>query len=391
MLAPQCGLFLPNPFKSELTAERTLPLVNEADFKSIVSGHQRGVVAALCRAGLRILSCGYWLGVAFRNWLFDGHWKRIHRAGVPVVSVGNITTGGTGKTPMVAFLANWVRDQDAKPAILSRGYRSVAGGPNDEKLVLDLLCPGVPHLQNPDRVASAQQAVKAHQAGVLVLDDGFQHRRLGRDLDLVLIDATCPWGYGSVLPRGLLREPLAGLKRADVAIITRADQVSETHLQQIRAEIHRHHPQLPIAEAAFVPQRLVNAAGWTCSFEAFKAKPAFAFCGIGNPDGFLQTLAGCGVSVSASGFRTFADHHHYTITDLETLGELAEREGAAAIFTTQKDLVKIPRTNLNGVLLWAVEIGVKWLSGEEILQSRLEELLKIGPVTPPVDGVGGSS
>jgi tetraacyldisaccharide 4'-kinase len=173
----------------------------------------------------------------FRNRLFDWGWKRTHQADVPVVSVGNITTGGTGKTPLVAFLANWFQDQGQKPAILSRGYRAVDGGPNDEKLVLDLLCPGIMHLQNPDRVASARHAVTAQQVQVLVLDDGFQHRRLARDLDLVLIDATCPWGYGAVLPRGLLREPRSGMKRADLAIITRADQVSEADRRRIQDEI----------------------------------------------------------------------------------------------------------------------------------------------------------
>ncbi len=359
--------------------------MNEADFKALVSGEKRGVAAMLFRGGLRTLSFGYTLAATVRNRLFDAGWKKTHQPGVPVVSVGNITTGGTGKTPMVAFLANWFEEQGVKPAILSRGYRAVDGGANDEKLVLDLLCPGIVHLQNPDRVASATTAVKTHQAQVLILDDGFQHRRLARDLDLLLIDATNPWGYGAVLPRGLLREPLSGMRRADFAILTRADQVPEAELAQIRQVIRKHHPQLEIAEAAFVPTRLVNAEGVTATFEEFQERPIAAFCGIGNPQGFRQTLEDRGLPVEAR-FRTFADHHHYGESDLESLGEWVGKEQAAGIFTTQKDLVKIPRTHIAGVPLWAVEIGVKWQAGEELLLDRLIKLLPTPISGGPVDG-----
>lgn len=319
-----------------------------------------------------MLSLGYRFGVAVRNCLFDWDVKGVHRTEVPVVSVGNITTGGTGKTPLVAFLANWFQIQKARPAILSRGYRSVDGVANDEKLVLDQLCRGVPHLQNPDRVASAKRAVMEHRAGVLILDDGFQHRRLARDLDIVLIDATCPFGYGAILPRGLLREPLSSLSRADFAVITRADHVSEAERLEIKTMIQKHHPELPIAEVAFVPMRLVNAEGAVSDFDAFREPEAIAFCGIGNPAGFEKTLANGGFEISA--MRTFADHHHYTADELETIGELAQKANAPAIFTTQKDLVKIPQTALGGVPLWAVEIGVEWMSGEAELLVELDRV-----------------
>lgn len=350
--------------------------MNEAYFKALVSDQKHGVLASLLRAGLRTLSFGYTLAASVRNWLYDWGVKKAHHPGVPVVSVGNITTGGTGKTPMVAFLANWFQSQGVKPAILSRGYRAVEGEANDEKMVLDLLCPGVVHLQNPDRVASAGIAVKEHRAEMLILDDGFQHRRLARDLDLLLIDATNPWGYGAVLPRGLLREPLSGLKRADFAIITRADQVTEVELDQIRRTIQKYHPSMDIAEVAFVPRRLVNAKGATASFVEFQGKPIAAFCGIGNPQGFRQTLRDGGLAVEDSRFRTFADHHHYGEADLTGLGEWAGKEKAVAVLTTQKDLVKIPRTELGGVPLWAVEIGLYSLKGEAGLISRLREILR---------------
>ncbi len=316
---------------------------------------------------------GYCLAVAFRNCLFDWGLKGIHPADVPVISVGNLTAGGTGKTPVVAFLANWFRERGIGAAILSRGYRSAEGGVNDEKLVLDQLCPGVPHLQNPDRVASARQAAKEHHAQLLILDDGFQHRRLRRDLDLVLIDATCPWGYGAVLPRGLLREPKSSLRRADLVILTRTDQVSENRRAEILKEIHRIHPQLPCVEAAFVPRRLINADGEACDFENLKGRPVAAFCGIGNPAGFRQTLTSCGLEVEECGMRTFPDHHHYSDEDFKALGQWAGDQNAAALLTTQKDLVKIPHSHLGDVPVWAVEIGAELVRGADLLISRLEE------------------
>ncbi len=333
------------------------------------------MVPAFLRAGLRGLSFGYTVAVTLRNWLFDWGWKKSFPPGVPVVSVGNLTTGGTGKTPMVAFLANWFQDQNIKPAILSRGYHSLDGQANDEKLVLDQLCPGILHLQNPNRVASAKTAIQEHQSQVLVLDDGFQHRRLKRDLDLVLIDATCPFGYEAILPRGLLREPRSSLKRADFVIITRADQVEDEQREQIRSTIRKYHPTVPIGEVAFAPTRLVNAHGETCDFSALKNQPATAFCGIGNPMAFRQTLGLCGVTVEDAGFQTFADHHHYTAKELETLGQLAKDRNATAVLTTQKDLVKISRTHLQDVPLWAVEIGPDWQTGEDLLTARLQELI----------------
>src|SRR4029077_10261881 len=140
-----------------------------------------------------------------RNLAFDHGWKTSVKVGVPVVSVGNLTLGGTGKTQCVEYLAKLFRGNDLQVAILSRGY-GMDRGPNDEALVLEENCPDVPHLQGPDRATLAQTAIEELESDLLILDDGFQHRRLHRDLDIVLIDATCPWGLGYLFPRGLLRE-----------------------------------------------------------------------------------------------------------------------------------------------------------------------------------------
>ncbi len=158
--------------------------------------------------GCALASVGYGAVVAVRNAGFDRGWKQTHRAAVPVVSVGNLTLGGTGKTPMVEWLARWYRRRGLRVAILSRGYGQERGL-NDEGQVLEENLPDVPHLQDPDRVALAGIAVHELESELIVLDDGFQHRRLARDLDLVLLDALEPFGLGHLFPRGLLREPIA--------------------------------------------------------------------------------------------------------------------------------------------------------------------------------------
>ncbi|MGE0376761.1 MAG: tetraacyldisaccharide 4'-kinase, partial [Planctomycetaceae bacterium] len=195
--------------------------MNESHFLDLISGRRRGVVAAMLRGALTLGIPAYGAAVRARNCLYDMGLRRIHDAGIPVVSVGNLTTGGTGKTPVVAWAAEWFRSHDVRPCLVSRGYRLLEAGGNDEQRVLAQLCPQVPHVQNRDRVAAARIAVRLHDADVVILDDGFQHRRLARDLDIVLIDTTNPWGYGHLLPRGLLRELPSALRRADLVVLTR--------------------------------------------------------------------------------------------------------------------------------------------------------------------------
>ena len=175
-------------------------------YLAVVRGEARGFGPALQRLGLSAAGIPYGVAVRLRNLGYDRGWLRTRRVAGTVVSVGNLTVGGTGKTPFVEHVAGFYRRRDVRVAVLSRGY-GAESGPNDEALVLEENLPDVPHLQGKDRVALAQAAIEELESELLVLDDGFQHRRLFRDLDLVLIDATQPWGHGRLLPRGLLREP----------------------------------------------------------------------------------------------------------------------------------------------------------------------------------------
>jgi tetraacyldisaccharide 4'-kinase len=340
--------------------------------RDLISGRARGPVAILARGGLSVASHFYSAAVRTRNRAFDLGVIRAHRASVPVVSVGNLTAGGTGKTPLVAAIIDWFTSHGVRPAILSRGYHPHSETANDEKLVLDQLCPGVPHLQGADRVESARVACDRHVAEVLVLDDGFQHRWLARDLDLVLIDALDPWGAGHLLPRGLLRERRSSLRRADAVILTRADQCSSGDKARLISEIRDFCPDEVPIEAVFRPTGLVNSDGARAAIDSLGA--VAAFCGIGNPDGFRRTLSTAGVHQVAA-FRTFPDHYHYCQTDLAELAIWAREQRASALVTTQKDLVKIPRCRLGDLPLWALTIRAEFAVGQERLAKLLQDLV----------------
>ncbi len=316
--------------------------MNESEFRKLVSGKTAGVPASCLRSTLGIAAAVYSLAIRIRNALFNRGWRSVLKSGVPVISLGNLTTGGTGKTPLVALVCQLLQRSGLRPGIVSRGYGSVDGKPNDEKLVLNLLCPTVPHEQNPDRIAAAHLLTAAGSVDVVVMDDGFQHRRLHRDLDIVLIDATNPFGYGYLLPRGLLREPLSSLRRADVVIITRSDLVSLHDLRKIELEIVDAAPQLVdrILHVAFQPTSLRGPDGSTMSLSEDAEQPVHLMAGIGNPEAFQTTATRAGMKVTGTSW--FPDHHQYSDDELHQVQQKASSSGAALIVTTLKDLVKLP-------------------------------------------------
>jgi tetraacyldisaccharide 4'-kinase len=325
----------------------------------VVRGDRRGAGAILARAGLRAAAVPYGLAVRLRNAAFDRGWKEVHRAGVPVVSVGNLTLGGTGKTPAVEYVARLLRERDLRVVMLSRGY-GAEHGPNDEAMVLEENCPDVPHLQGKDRVELAKTAVEELEAEVLVLDDGFQHRRLHRDLDVVLIDATRPPRDDHVFPGGTLREPAGGLKRAGVVLVTRCDQADPgPTLDWLTSRF----PGKPVATSVHEPVDLVREEGDPEPAATLRGRRVGAVSGIGNPVAFRRTLGTLGADVVDD--RVFPDHHGYTRADVDSLGAWAESLPAnAVVATTQKDFVKLRLADLAGRPVRAVRIGLKFLSGE---------------------------
>jgi tetraacyldisaccharide 4'-kinase len=345
---------------------------NPERWRSIVRGTAGGPGAFALRRLLWLARGPYAVGVWWRNRRFD-RGRDVHRVGVPVISVGNLTVGGTGKTPCVEYIARLLREHDLRVAVLSRGY-GVEAGRNDEAMVLEENLPDVPHYQDADRVALASIAIEESECEVLVLDDGFQHRRLARDLDIVLIDATDPWASGYLLPRGGLREPRRNLRRAGLVVLTRCDAVEAKLLADVVAEVQELARGCPIAKTIHAPQELLAGEQRT-TVDTIRGKPIAAFCGIGNPDAFRKTLAGLGAEVRA--FREFADHHPYTRQDVEDLQKWANNvPEAMAIITTQKDWVKIRLAELGAKPLWALRVGLQFVEGQELFDRAVVQAAK---------------
>ncbi|MEI6241344.1 MAG: tetraacyldisaccharide 4'-kinase [Planctomycetia bacterium] len=357
-----------------------MPVLPDAEaFRGLVDGSRRGAAAALARAALGALAVPYGAAVRARNSAYDLGILPARRAKVPVISVGNLTLGGTGKTPLVAWTARRCLAGGRQPAIVSRGYGAARGQTSDEAAELALVLPGVPHVADRDRVAAAVLAV-SHGAQAIVLDDGFQHRRLARDLDIVAVDATDPFGCGHLFPRGMLREPLGGLARAHAVVLTRADAIEPDRRREIiaaLADICRGRGPRVWAQASHAPHRLRTTSGRELPLDAVRGKRVAAFCGIGNPAAFHRTLERLGAEVIE--FRPFADHHAYTAADVATLGGLAAAARADLAVTTLKDLVKLPHEMLRDTPLAAVEIAIEFLDGETELDRLVQSAIRAGP------------
>lgn len=347
--------------------------MNAAGFRDIVRGGSRGPVAGLLRLGLSCIEPFYAAAVAWRNRRYDLEKAAIFRVKTPVVSVGNLTLGGVGKTPMIAWLARWFAERGRRPVIISRGYGRAKQGANDEAIELERQLPGVVHLQNPDRVAAANEAEREHQPDVLLLDDAFQHRRLARTLDLVLLDASEPFGFGRLFPRGLLREPPGGLRRAHAVVLTRSDMRSAADRDAIRREVARLSPNAVWAEAVHAPTCLVAADGAQLPLETCADESIAAFCGIGNPAGFQHSLDACGFQTLD--LLEFPDHHAYSESDLHRLESWVKHIGAQAVICTAKDLVKMPQPAIAGRPLYALAVEMKFHAGQPELESLLETVV----------------
>ena len=350
----------------------------------IISGEAQGFLARLMRMILTVGAWVYSLVIRFRNRGYDSGWLKSYKLSVPVICVGNITTGGTGKTPLVELLGGYLQKRGVRVALLSRGYQAQGGGDNDEVRILRERLGGVEIVVDSNRVRGGRKAISEHGAEVLLLDDGFQHRRLQRDLDIVLIDCTCPFGYGAVLPRGLLREPIDSLSRAGVVVLTRCDQVSNAELSELSGTIKNlsvkssggnKESEVVIAQCCHQGQAIFSAGGEQMNVQAVQGKKLFAFCGIGNPESFVKTLEKLGGNVVGSHF--FSDHFHYTVSDVQFLRSALDESGAEILITTEKDWVKL--RELPGVNelanLWWLQVRAVLTEGQDELLGKIDELI----------------
>lgn len=348
-----------------------------AQYREIISGRRQDWRAGLLRRAFSLAEPVVRYAVDRRNRRYDRGFADIQRVPATVVSVGNITTGGTGKTPLVAWIAQWFQKHQRRVVMISRGYGSKRGEPNDEALELAALLPDVPHLQNANRVQAARRALDEFHAEVLLLDDAFQHRRLHRDLNIVLIDALEPFGFDHLLPRGLLREPLSSLGRADAIAVSRADLVAREQLDAITARIRAHAPDSLLMEIAHRPCALLNAMQESFDARTLSGQRVAAFCGIGNPQGFRETLIGCGSKIID--FRVYSDHFRYGPNELGALSEWADRLDVDQVVCTMKDFVKLRVPSLGRRPLRALTIGIDFITRRAEFESRLEKLVECAP------------
>jgi len=337
-------------------------------WRKIVRGETRGVHGAALRAALWLLQWPYRAAV----WLRNSTIKPPFRAAVPVLCVGNLSVGGTGKTACVEFIAKKLRTQGAQVVILSRGYAAGSQSRNDEAMVLEANLPDVPQLQSPDRVALAMLAVEELEAEMLLLDDGFQHRRLHRDVDIVLIDASEPLSACWPLPRGTWREPLSALRRATAVILTRVDQATSEQLAFWRQTLAQRVPDVPVAEAVHAPTHVLQLHAPELSCDVLRGLDVVAFCGLGHPEAFFATLRSLGALIVEC--KVFSDHHNYTRNDVDELIQFAGARNCAFV-TTQKDWVKLQVAELDGKPLYALKVDFVITAGEEHLDAVLTSLI----------------
>jgi len=350
----------------------------------LVRGWQEGFSAP---AGwtLALMEGGYRFGLAGRDWLYARGLLRSRSLTCPVVSIGNLTVGGTGKTPAVEVAAATLVALGRRPAVISRGYGRKGGGisvvadaaairldaeqAGDEPFLLARRLPGVPVVVGANRYAAARLAIERFGVDAIVLDDAFQHRTLHKDLEIVMVRAHEPFGNGRLLPRGPLREPLRALARAQLIVITGAECLEGEHAA--RTVVAAYAPHVPVLSAAYVPAECWEAAGMRpVALEALAGQRLLAFAGIASPSAFARTLAVTGLSIVA--LEAFVDHHWYSQQDLVTLERRARDLGGDGLITTEKDWARLRGLSLPGRPLYVLSVRLGLRAGEAVWRARFE-------------------
>ena len=292
-----------------------------------------------CRYILIPFSFIYFLIVSLRNIFYRHRIFKEHTLDATLVSVGNITWGGTGKTPLVLFIVEALLKRGSRVAILLRGYGA------DEPALLSRLTSGVPVMVGKDRVKSGLDAIDKHSVDTLLLDDGFQYRRLKRDLDIILIDATNPFGNGWMIPAGSMRESLRDLKRAGIFLITRVDLVEEKKgVQSLEEKLKKINPGALIIKSIHSPGHIYKLSNdQLVDVEALKKKDIVLVSAIGNPDSFEKTIHKLDLKVKKHFI--FRDHHWYKEKDLKKIESYCVSNKIDTIITTEKDAVRIRMTH----------------------------------------------
>ncbi len=362
----------------------------------IAEGQKRGLLASLLRGALAVLSLVYCLLIQSVLFLYRLRVLRKRKLPARVISVGNITVGGTGKTPLVEMLASELGKRGCKVAILSRGYgrrvnpaagkrmprmvNRVAVVSDGKTLLMDAMeagdepyllarnLPQVAVLVGKDRRLTGNYALNKLRVDTIILDDGYQYWPLKKDLNIVIIDSTNPFGTGHLLPRGRLREPLGSLKRADLFFLTRVDQVDA--VEGLMERLGRLNPQAKVLKSVHQADHLIDLrTGERTELTILKGKKVLPLSSIGNPESFERTLNDLGALLVDS--VRFPDHHLYQPGELKGVEEEAIRKGAELIITTEKDAVRLPLKESGFPYLFLV-VKLKITQGREHLESLLK-------------------
>ena len=339
---------------------------------------------------LTLSSILYGLGVRLRLWAYEcGLFKREYLPGF-VVSIGNITAGGTGKTPAVVMLAQWARNEGHPVAVLSRGYggkyrtkvlevsdgNRIKAGPEqagDEPYLLATRLSGIPVIVSKKRFLAGLFAHERHGCNFFILDDGFQHLELKRDLNLALVDAINPLGNGHLLPLGPLREPVDQLARANAYIVTRCNGPSPGEM--VPGFLKGKFSSLPVFCADHVPESVVFPHSCEVYVPEFlKGKRILAFAGIAEPESFKQTLMGLGADIAY--FRRFRDHYRFKRGDIHALIQMKEKQGAEYVITTEKDWVRVSPFAADRPDMAYLSINFELMSGQDEFFRMIKDGIK---------------
>lgn len=360
-----------------------------------------GLAGALLVPPLAAAEAIFRAGAALRSRLYDRGALQTRRAGAPVISVGNLAVGGAGKTPVVIAVAERLLARGRRVAVLSRGYgaarrdaRVVADGTRlllgaweggDEPVLLARRLPGVRVLCGPSRAELARSAVDDLGADALLLDDGFQHRALARDLDVVVLDASAPFGNGRLLPAGPNREPRSALRRAGLVWLSRVDQADPRELAGLRDLAWEATGRAPV-ESEHAPVEVTDGSlSRGADPGTLRGRRVLLLAGIARPAGFRRTLAALGAEVVAE--RLHADHHRFAPAELEAAFRAAAAAGCDAVVTTEKDAVRIDAAHAGDPRLRVVRIEARILRGAERLDAALDAVLLAHP--PPASAPAG--
>jgi tetraacyldisaccharide 4'-kinase len=336
-----------------------------------------------------ILSVFYGIGYHFRVLLYQSGMVKPKKLEAKVISIGNVTLGGTGKTPLVIYLSQKLKEKELKVAILTRGYKrkkkglvELVGenknriawtGVGDEPYLLASRLHDVPVIVSKNRRASGAYAERKYPAEVLVLDDGFQHWKLSRDLDIVVIDAANPFGNSKLFPAGILREPLSSLKRADIFVLNKTDQVSSK--QNLIHMLKSYNQDAPIVESEY---KIKSIERWfdhsLVEKKNLEGKKCLAFSGIGNPVSFEKSLKLLNVEVLKH--HKFPDHFFYQKKELLNLEKETQELSADFMITTEKDSIRIPMMSELEIPIYVFKIDLVITKGEEIFWKKIEGLIQ---------------